>query len=67
MNGVELKTLKAGEYFTIKPYENPIESQVYVKGYYDPSLKKFECYKFNDINHFRYFSGKTVVYTDGTF
>ena len=67
MEGVELKTLKSGEYFTLKPYDEPRESQVYVKGYYEPSTKKYECFKFNDVNRYRYFSGKTIVYTDGTF
>lgn len=36
----KIKELKIGEYFTIKPTENPKESQVYIRGEYDRADKK---------------------------
>lgn len=62
-----LKELKIGEYFTLKPIEEPKENQVYIRGEYDRTEKKFECGKFSDISYTRYLSGKTEVYTDFTF
>ncbi len=62
-----LKELKKGEYFTIKPIENPTEKQVYIKGDYDRSAKNYECTRFDDISEFRNFSGNRQVYTDFTF
>jgi hypothetical protein len=64
---MKLKDLKKGEYFTLKPIEEPKENQVYIRGEYDRTEKKFECGKFSDINYTRYLSGKTEVYTDFTF
>ena len=62
-----LKQLKVGEYFTLKPLENPTEKQVFIRGEYDRTEKKFECGRFDNISYSRYLSGKTEVYTDFTF
>ena len=62
-----LKQLKIGEYFTLKPLENPTEKQVFIRGEYDRTEKKFECGRFDNISYSRYLSGKTEVYTDFTF
>ena len=62
-----LKQLKVGEYFTLKPIENPTEKQVFIRGEYDRTEKKFECGRFDNISYSRYLSGKTEVYTDFTF
>lgn len=62
-----LKDLKIGEYFTLKPIENPKENQVYIRGEYNRTEKKYECGRFDDISYTRYLSGKTEVYTDFTF
>ena len=66
-----LKDVKKGEYFTLKDYENNCgfvtENQVYVRGEYDRTERKYECYKFADVNSFRYIDGKKVVFTDFTF
>ena len=64
---VALKDLKRGEYFTLKPIEEPKDSQVYVKGDYDRSQKKYECDKFSDISACRYLKANTMVYTDFIF
>ncbi len=62
-----IKDLKIGEYFTLKPIENPTEKQVFIRGEYDRTEKKYECGRFDDISYTRYLSGKTEVYTDFTF
>lgn len=62
-----VKDLKKGEYFTIKMVENPKESQVYIRGEYDRTEKKYCCGKFSDISESRMFKGDKEVYTDFTF
>ena len=62
-----IRELKIGEYFTIKPISEPKESQVYIRGEYDRSEKKYSCGKFSDICAERYFKGDKEVYTDFTF
>lgn len=64
---MKIKELKIGEYFTIKPIENPKESQVYIRGEYDRADKKYCCGKFSDISESRLFDGNKEVYTDFTF
>lgn len=62
-----LKDLKRGEFFTLKPVEYPRESQVYIRGEYDRSTKKYACSKFSDVNYERLLKGTTTVYTEFTF
>lgn len=64
---MKLKDLKKGEYFTLKPIEEPKENQVYIRGEYDRTEKKFECGKFSDISYTRYIDGNREVYTNFTF
>ena len=64
---MKLKDLKIGEYFTLKPIENPTEKQVFIRGEYDRTEKKYECGRFDDISYTRYLKGDTEVYTDFTF
>ena len=64
---MKLKNLKKGEYFTLKPIEEPKENQVYIRGEYDRTEKKYECGKFSDISYTRYIDGDREVYTDFTF
>lgn len=40
-----VKQLKQGEYFTRKPIAEPKENQVYIRGEYDRSTKKYICTK----------------------
>lgn len=63
----KLKDLKKGEYFTLKPITNPTEKQVYIKGDYDRTEKKYDCGRFHDISLNKYIKGDTIVYTDFTF
>lgn len=64
-----LKELKKGEYFVLKSLgeTEAKESQVYVKGDYDRSQKKYSCYKFSDVNQERFFKSSKEVFTDFIF
>ncbi len=62
-----LKDLKKGEFFTLKPIEEPKESQVYIRDDYDREEKKYFCQKWNDISDGRLLKGETKVYTEFTF
>ena len=64
---MKLKELKRGDWFTLKPIENPKESQVYIRDEYDRESKKYVCGKFSDISASRLLKGDTEVYTDFTF
>lgn len=62
-----IKELKKGEYFTLKAIDNPTEKQVYVKGDYDRSEKRYEAVNFADISKAKYLKPNTVVYVDFIF
>ncbi len=64
---MKLKDLKQGDYFILQPIAEPKESQVYIRGEYDRSTKKYICGKFIDISYSRLFDGNKEVYTDFTF
>lgn len=64
---MKLKDLKKGEYFTLKPIDEPSNKQVYIRGDYDRAERKYECIKFSDVNYCRYISGDKEVYTDFIF
>jgi len=67
MEQKSIKQLKKGEFFTLKPCEEPKDSQVYIKGEYARDEKKYSCVKFNDVNSERLFDGKKIVYVGFTF
>jgi len=64
---MKVKELKKGEFFTLKPISEPKENQVFVRGEYDRTEKKYECGKFSDISYSRLIKGNTEVYTDFVF
>lgn len=64
---MKIKDLKKGDFFTKKAVEYPTERQVFIRGEYDRSTKKYECARFDDINRVCYLDGKKEVYTDFTF
>lgn len=64
---VKIKDLKKGEFFTLKDVREPKESQVYVRGDYIREVKKYSCYKFNDICDERLLRGDLSVYNDFIF
>lgn len=61
---ITIRELKIGEWFTLKPIEEPKESQVYIRGWYEPSVKKYVCGRFDDVGFSREFKGDRLVYTD---
>lgn len=67
MRQTTIKELKPGDFFTLKPIEEPTDSQVWVRDQYDRSSKKYDVYKWSDINHFSQRKGNTKVWTDFTF
>lgn len=64
-----LKLLKKGTYFNLVAArgKKPTPSRVYVRGEYDRSVAKYVCCYFEDINHWRLLSGRTLVTIDMTF
>lgn len=67
MEKTTLSKLKKGEWFTLKAIESPNEHQVYVKGEYDRSDKKYSVCHWDDINSERFLKGTTTVYVGFTF
>lgn len=67
MEAIKLRDLKKGEFFTRKPIEEPKESQVFIKGEYDRSEKKYDCDRFSDISSSIQLKADTVVYIGFTF
>lgn len=63
----QLKALKKGDYFTKKDIPEPPEKQVWVRGDYDHSSRKYECSNFEDVNKTCFIKGDREVYIDFTF
>lgn len=65
-----LKNVKKGDYFTltdkVKFNEDGevLSKYVYVRSDYERDIKKYEVYKFDDVNDFRYLKGDRIVYVD---
>ena len=57
-----LKDLKKGEFFTKKPIEEPKETQVFIRGEYDKSEKKYEITRFSDFCSFWASHGESIHY-----
>lgn len=41
--------------------------EVYIRGAYDPAIKKYECQNFDDANRFIYLKGDAEVFTNFVF
>lgn len=64
---MKIKDLPKGTYFTLTATPFPKESQVYIRGEYDRSERKYECTKFSDIGSSRLFRGDKEVYVNFIF
>ena len=64
---MKIKDLKLKDFFTLKSIEEPSENQVYVRGPYDRTTKKYLCWKYGDVCCERLFKGDKEVYTEFTF
>lgn len=62
-----IKDLELGDYFTLKPIAEPTERQVFVRGEYDRSEKRYEATRFDNISMSRLLKPDTIVYTDFIF
>lgn len=62
-----VKELKRGEMFTLRPITEPRESQVFIRGEYDQSERKYWCDRFADISDGKFLSGTKEVYQDFVF
>lgn len=63
----KISELQKGEFFTLSSCVSADCNKVYCRGAYDRSSKKFECYKFSDINASRLLAGARMVFTDFIF
>lgn len=64
---MKTKELEKGAYFTKKAIEVPRESQVWVRGEYDRSSRKYECIRFDDVNTTCFLPGDREVFVDFVF
>lgn len=68
MRPVLLKDVRKDEYFTltdkVKYNEDGevLSKYVYVRSDYDRETKKYEVYKFDDINNYRFMKGTRIVW-----
>ena len=49
-----IRELKKGDLFTLKPIEDPKDSQVWIRGEYDRGSKTFSVINWDDINRERF-------------
>lgn len=54
----EIKSIKKGDLFRLTP-----NGPIWVRGEYERSLKKFSCYKYEDVNKETFLKGDRVVYS----
>lgn len=64
MTYARLKDVKKGEFFRISPSDT---APVWIRDEYNRSTKKYECYKFDDMNHLGEFGGTRIVIVDFEF
>lgn len=67
MKVIKLKDLKKGDFFTLKNIECPTENNVYIRGDYERSTKKYSCTRYDDYCAESFFKGDKIVYTDFIF
>lgn len=66
-NTITVKDLKNGQFFTKKDIKYPNDNQVWIRGAYDRTEKKYECTRFSDSNDVQYINGNKTVYTEFIF
>ena len=62
-----VKELKRGAFFCKRDIECPAENQVWIRGDYDRSARRYECTRFSDCADVQYMRGDKVVFCDFTF
>lgn len=66
-NTITVKDLKKGQFFTKKAIDYPRENQVWIRGSYDRTEKKYECCRYDDVNTVCYMQPSKIIYTDFIF
>ena len=64
MKKVILKQVKNGDYFRLRPTE---EAPVWLRGDYERDTKKYECYRYDNVNYMLTMKGTREVYVDFEF
>lgn len=64
MKQTELRNVKQGDFFRLA---NSDTAPVWVRGDYNRSSKKFEVYKYNNVNYWNEFRGSRIVFVDFEF
>lgn len=64
---MKLKELKKGDFFTKFDISDPKPRQIWVKGDYDRSSNRYECYKWEDVNYTQLIPGHREVFCGFTF
>ena len=64
---MKIKELKKGDFFTKKELDSPKDSQVWIRGDYDRSSKRYECQRFDDASSFCYLPGTKEAFTGFVF
>ena len=64
---MKLRDVKKGAWFTLKPIECPKPSQVWIRGEYDRTEKRYSAINWDDMNRERFLSGNREVFVDFTF
>lgn len=62
-----VKELSKGDFFTKRNIKYPNENQVWVRGDYDRSERRYECHRFGDVNDTQYLPGNRVVFCEFEF
>ena len=57
----ELRKVKEGDFFRITDNES---APLWVRGYYGRSERKFEVYKYDNVNHENFMRGNRAVYVE---
>ena len=64
MKQTELRNVKQGYFFRLS---NSDTAPVWVRGDYNRSSKKFDAYKYNNVNYWNEFRGSRIVFVDFEF
>ena len=62
-----LRELKKGDFFTKRDIACPSEAQVWIRGDYDRSAKRYECTRFSDFCDVQMMPGDKIVFCGFTF
>ena len=57
----ELRNVKEGDFFRLADNES---APLWVRGYYERSERKFEVYKYDNVNHESFMRGSRTVYVE---